>query len=147
MWAVLDVMRRQRRLKILDRNNEVRWELNPVGPLKEWIDERIPPVPPGTLCEAERCVQLRYCGQQVTKNLTCIGKPNHEGDCEYVGSPERRPLAESYVWVVTKGHVCFTYVCWDCCEQMSDYYELDVGDYPTTDAGYAIGPHPVHVTC
>ena len=140
---------RQRRLKILDKNNEVRGELNPdnsIGPgggssLEEWIDDSIPPVPPGTLCEAKRCVQLRYCGKQVTKNLYCIGKSDHEGDCEYIGSPEIRPFAESYFWVVTDGHVCYSYICWECGEQKAGEFDpLDPGDYPTTDAGYAITP-------
>lgn len=140
--------RRQRRLKLLDKNNELRQEVDPEynygtygqGDLEEWIEERIPTVPPGTLCESKRCVTLTTCGEEASDRF-CVHAYNHEGDCLFVGPhAQERHCAESYVWVITDGHVCYTYVCWECSELSSDYDSADPRDYPTTDAGYAISP-------
>lgn len=139
-------MARQRRLKILDKNNEVRPELDPdYGPyenaLESWIDDVIPPVPPGTLCEAERCITQTTCEEE-SDGYFCALLYNHEGDCWFLLYQQtKRPFAESYRWVVTDGHVCYTYVCWECAEAMADDCDpLETEDYPTTNAGYAITP-------
>ena len=135
-------MTRQRRLKLLDKNDELRPEVDPEynygtygqGDLEEWIEERIPPPPPVQLCEAQDCVARQrdlLPEEAAERELALVA--------DEAGLLTPAP-AMSYTGVVTDGHVCFTYVCWDCSESMSDYYELEVGDYPTTDAGYAIAP-------
>lgn len=133
---------RRRRLKIMDKNRELRPEVDPelnygtYGPsnLEEWIEDRIPPPPPGQLCEAQDCV---------ARQLECLPEEAAEREralvADEAGLLTPAP-AESYFWVITDGHVCYTYVCWDCSEAKSDYDPVDPGNYPTTDAGYAISP-------
>ncbi len=137
---------RQRRLKLLDKNKELRQEeynYGTYGPnnLEEWIEDRIPPVPTGTLCEATRCVTQTTCGEEDNDRF-CLHGYNHEGDCLFVGPhAQARPNAESYIWTAENDHVCFTYVCYECLETITgDFDPADPGDYPTTDAGYAIAP-------
>lgn len=111
-----------RRLKLRKNTGEMReeFEYGQCDDLGEWIDSRIPDAPSGLLCEAEECVQLE----------------NYDSPREH-----KRPLAESYIYTVKEGHVCYTYVCWECSETGVNYLEpVDVENYPTTDSGYAIAP-------
>jgi hypothetical protein len=80
--------------------------------LEEWIADRIPPAPGGTLCEGDQ----------------------HEDD-EGI-----RPPATTYLYFITADqHVCYTYVCVDCGERADPEYLCDQ-EYPATGGGYAVVP-------
>lgn len=122
---------RQRRLKLRDKQGELSYGTYEYS-LEEWICDRIPPVPSGTLCEAQRCIQLRECGDSLEfngLNEFCVEDYDHEGDCVFGGLPEPKHLAESYLYVLKDDHVCYTYVCDECCEsRIEDYDGVDPGD-------------------
>lgn len=119
---------RQRRLKILDKNGAVRSEITTTyddgeEDLSEWVSSRIPPVPSGRFCEDQNCAARQA---------------EFEDGEEREFSPE---LATTYVWRIEGGHVCFTYVC-DRCDAAAEgeLEAVEPGEYPTTDAGYAVAP-------
>ncbi len=93
------------------------------GSLEEWIADRIPSPPPGTICE---------CKVEGTK--PSFDAHHHDGEVVCT------EIASSYLYVIKDGHVCYRYVCFGCEEaQASDDYLFDV-EYPTTESGYAVTP-------
>lgn len=87
------------------------------GRLEEWITDRVPPPPEGTLCEYEQ----------------------HEIE-EFDEDDEGiRPPATTFLYRIEAGHVCYTYVCADRREREDPKYLADQ-DYPVTGGGYAVTP-------
>ncbi len=75
-----------------------------------FLSDRVLPISEGQLCEAEQCM----------------------------GIP-RNP-AETFLYTIEDGHVCYTYVCDPCGEVTADECYLSDREYPTTQDGYAIVP-------
>lgn len=93
--------------------------------LEEWIDSKIRPPPTGQKCECDKDKHAHESEPDADDMVTIIDCPNP---------------AESYLYVIKDGHVCYTYMCWRCVEeQASEDYLCDM-DYPTTEAGYAVVP-------
>ncbi len=86
--------------------------------LEEWISDRIPLPPKGTMCESD----------------------NHE-TAKFTEDDEAVPvLATGHLYYIKDGHVCYTYVCDDCLERkVSETYLAD-NTYPTTKDGHAVSP-------
>ena len=100
------------RLKLLTKSGELRppFDDDDEDTLGQWVDDHIPHMPPGQLCESQ---------------VNCGPPP---------------ASAASYVWIMKGDHVCFTYVCYECQESYNFDEPVDPADYPTTDAGYAVAP-------
>lgn len=96
-------------------------ELSDLGDdVEAWLVDKIPPPPPGTMCEDDR----------------------HDEDCyeRDEGLEESlRALATTYLYRIEDGHVCYTYVCDECGERADPEYLADQ-EYPTTKDGYAVTP-------
>ena len=73
-----------------------------------FLSGRVLPIPEGQLCEAEQCTGL-----------------------------PRNP-AETFLYTIEDGHVCYTYVCDYCGEATADECYLSEHEYPTTQDGYAV---------
>lgn len=100
-----------KRLKIRNAKGEVREEIYETEDLWEWIDQKIPPVPAGQLCEHD---------------------DEHKHD-------EERPPATTYSWRLDDGHICYSYIC-EPCHSMLPEDGPDPEGYPTTESGYAVEP-------
>lgn len=94
------------------------------GDLEEWICDKIPPAPPGQVCECDENVHAHE------------SEPDANGNVEIVPCRER---ATTYLYQIKGNHVCYTYVCELCGEQAVEDYLADQ-DYPTTGDGYAVVP-------
>ena len=95
--------------------------------LHEWITDNIPDMPEGQLCEKHEEIQLANATEFDDDNEAII---------------ERSAPAESgyYVWMIEDGHICYTYLCENCCDSMDLDHGASAEDYPTTASGYAVAP-------
>jgi len=98
------------RLKLRNAKGDLRWEVEDDS-IDEWIADKIPDPPAGTLCE------------QTEK---------HEG--------HPVPPAMSWFWKISDGHVCYTYICEPCLDAYDFSDGADPSHYPTTVSGYAVTP-------
>ncbi len=86
-----------------------------VEALAAWVADNVPSAPAGQLCEADDCHGMDY--------------------------GEDRPLADgTFSFEIQDGHVCYTYVCEACQENLTpaEEYIFEQG-YPSEE-GFAVTP-------
>jgi hypothetical protein len=66
-----------------------------------------------------------------------IPPPPSGQKCE---SDDCSELADSHLYQIKGEHVCYTFVCWDCCEANASEDYLANQEYPVTEGGYAVTP-------
>ena len=87
--------------------------------LHEWISDKIPPMPEGQLCEEHE------------------DKDASKGETK----PLSAPAEDSYfIWRIEGNHVCYSYLCENCYNNLNLDESPNPETYPTTKEGYAIAP-------
>lgn len=88
------------------------------GNIEEWIAGKIPHPPSGQKCECD----VSTCHDPEETDIECFR------------------LATMHLYQIKGDHVCYTFVCQDCCEANASEDYLADQDYPVTGGGYAVTP-------